>query len=84
MRSHFDPEFSHQSSKTMIPIFSESISRWLDALPGANLAIGARQGEFALNVMKECKRLAFRLIALSLYGDLFNETVRPSHSSTTW
>ncbi|KAL9045363.1 MAG: hypothetical protein Q9214_001576 [Letrouitia sp. 1 TL-2023] len=76
MRSHFDPEFSYQSSRNIIPIFSESINRWLNALPEANLAVRQKPSEFAQNATKECKRLAFRLIALSLYGDLFTETVR--------
>ena len=75
MRSYFDPEFSYQSSRNIIPTFSEYISQWLDNLPKKNLTVQPKQGGFAQDAMKECKLLAFRLIALSMYGDIFDETV---------
>ena len=76
MRSHFDPEFSYQSSRNIIPTFAQHISQWLDKLPRHNLAEQQpKHNDLTRDVMKECKLLAFRLIAISMYGDIFNETV---------
>lgn len=82
MRSYFDPEFSYQSSRSIIPTFSEYIEQWLGSLTKGSLTVQPIMGESAQNVMKECKNLAIRLIALTMYGDSFNESV--STHLATW
>lgn len=76
MRAHFDPEFSFQSSRNLVPAFSEHINQWCNAFSSGNTSQEHLEAEYKISIIKECKLLAFRLIALSLYGDLFNETVR--------
>ena len=76
MRSHFDPEFSFQSSRSIIPIFAEHISLWVDKLPRhSSTEQQPKHKDLTRNVMNECRLLAFRLIAVSMYGEAFNENV---------
>ena len=75
MRSLFDPEFSYQASRSMIPTFSHQINHWLDNPRPENPSGRSIEGAFILSTLKECKLLAFRLIASSVYGDAFDETV---------
>ncbi|KKY25509.1 putative cytochrome p450 monooxygenase [Phaeomoniella chlamydospora] len=73
MRSHFDPEYSHQASTDMIPIFSKEIDIWTEGLargPQGNASIG---GTSVQDVMHVSKVLALRLIALTMYGEALDE-----------
>ena len=75
MRSHFDPEYSHQASTDMIPIFSKEIDIWTEGLargPQGNASIG---GTSVQDVMHVSKVLALRLIALTMYGEALDEEV---------
>jgi hypothetical protein len=72
MRSHFDPEFSHSSSLKMLPTFSKTIISWVEGLSGGE---EKKQEVFAADVVTGCKMLAFRLIAMSIYGEALDEEV---------
>jgi hypothetical protein len=74
MRSHFDPDFSHQAATGMIPLFSTEVAGWIDELPARATHVSANGG-FVEDVVKASKLLSFRLISLTLYGDAFDETV---------
>ena len=60
----------------MIPTFSEQINQWAENLP--TKAVGGRSrpdGSFVQGPEETCKLLAFRLIAMSIYGEAFDEAV---------
>jgi cytochrome P450 len=78
MRSHFDPDFSHQAAAGMIPLFSTEIARWIDEL---SAKAANANGGFVEDVVKASKLLSFRLISLTVYGDAFDETVWSSGAS---
>lgn len=64
----------------MILIFSKHINHWLDRLPqisGTEMA----HDTFVQDTMHHCKLLALRLIALTMYREAFDETVRPPFRS---
>lgn len=75
MRSHFDPDFSHQSAMNMIPLFDREISRWIRELPSKALRTDLPNGGFVEDAVKTSKLLSFRLISLTLYGEAFDEQV---------
>jgi hypothetical protein len=76
MRSHFDPDFSHQAATGMISLFSTEIARWVEELPAKATGANLPNGGFVEDMVKASKLLSFRLISLALYGGAFDETVR--------
>lgn len=76
MRSHFDPDFSHHAATGMAPLFSNEIARWVEELPAKATRANLPNGGFVEDMVKASKLLSFRLISLTLYGDVFDETVR--------
>jgi hypothetical protein len=80
MRSHFDPDFSHQAATGMIPLFTNEIARWVEELPAKATRANLPNGGFVEDMVKASKLLSFRLISLTLYGDAFDETVRLARS----
>ena len=74
MRRHFDPEFSFHASTNMIPLFTKHINNWLDDLP-KNAIAQKPNGAFVQDMMKSSKQVALRLIALTMYGEAFDEAV---------
>lgn len=74
-RKHFYPEFAYQTSLKAIPKFSLNINQWLESLPYETLKPAAPAGTFVIDVKKPSRLLPFRLVALQLYGEAFNDTV---------
>ena len=61
----------------MIPRFSRQINEWADGLPSNHIKGGKIQANeaFVQNAETTCKSLAFRLIAMSIYGEALDEKV---------
>lgn len=60
----------------MIPRFSEQIKEWADNLPqNASRGKSRADGSFVQGPEETCKLLAFRVIAMSIYGEAFDEAV---------
>jgi hypothetical protein len=57
----------------MLPTFDKTIISWVDGLSVGQVK---KQDLFTADVVKGCKLLAFRLIAMSIYGEALDEEVR--------
>jgi hypothetical protein len=67
IRKHFDPEFAYHPTVQGVPRFMDEIHQWIrEITPDASLVINAKQS---------FKFLTFRLLAVQLYGEAFDEKV---------
>ncbi|KAK8143562.1 hypothetical protein G3M48_007056 [Beauveria asiatica] len=78
MRAHFDPEFSHKASMSMVPLYSAEAVRWLTELaqPSSSSSCSSTPstaGGFVRNIAGACRLLPFRLIGLVTYGEAFDD-----------
>ncbi|KAK3298366.1 putative cytochrome P450 [Chaetomium fimeti] len=69
MRSHFDPEFSHQATLRVEPVFKESIDNWLGHLSASTSSASF----FVQDAVTTCRSLALRLLAVMSYGEVMDE-----------
>ncbi|KAL8830865.1 MAG: hypothetical protein Q9191_001190 [Dirinaria sp. TL-2023a] len=56
----------------MVSLFSKHINNWLDDLPKDPIA-QKPNGAFVEDMMKASKQITLRLIALTIYGEAFDE-----------
>ncbi|KAK3693045.1 cytochrome P450 CYP5293A1 [Podospora appendiculata] len=68
MRSHFDPEFSHQKAVQAEPVFHKHIQEWM-----GSLTITQTTSTFVLDALTICRAVSFRLLAIMSYGEVMNE-----------
>ncbi|KAM0666013.1 hypothetical protein ACQRIU_005357 [Beauveria bassiana] len=77
MRAHFDPEFSHKASMSMVPLYNNEAIRWLTELaqPSSSSCSStpSTAGGFVRNIAGACRLLPFRLIGLVTYGEAFDD-----------
>ncbi|KAM3450545.1 hypothetical protein MY3296_006008 [Beauveria thailandica] len=78
MRAHFDPEFSHKASMSMVPLYNAEAVRWLAELaqPSSSSSCSSTPstaGGFVRNIAGACRLLPFRLIGLVTYGEAFDD-----------
>ncbi|KAM3467810.1 hypothetical protein MY5147_008568 [Beauveria neobassiana] len=77
MRAHFDPEFSHKASMSMVPLYNSEAIRWLTELaePSSSSCSStpSTAGGFVRNIAGACRLLPFRLIGLVTYGEAFDD-----------
>ncbi|KAK3332995.1 cytochrome P450 CYP5293A1 [Cercophora scortea] len=70
MRSHFDPEFSHQKALQAEPIFHKHIQEWLASLATTKTRT---TNTFVLDALTICRDVSFRLLAIMSYGEVMDE-----------
>jgi hypothetical protein len=75
IRKHFDPEFSFQTSRDAIPIFTKSVAEWLDRLVPSSYGEKGTTKSFTIDAKAPCKFLTFKLLIIQLYDDVFSEAV---------
>ncbi|KAM3429057.1 hypothetical protein MY4824_008480 [Beauveria thailandica] len=78
MRAHFDPEFSHKASMSMVPLYNAEAVRWLAELaqPSSSSSCSSTPSTasgFVRNIAGACRLLPFRLIGLVTYGEAFDD-----------
>lgn len=79
-RHHLETQFSAPEAASMIIEFQRALGSWADKLPGDSACTTISANTFLADSIAACRQLPFRMIAMSLYGDMLTDEVR--HEST--
>lgn len=62
----------------MILEFQKALTDWATKLPGDSAATPTSPSTFLADSVAACRKLPFRMISMSLYGDMLTDEVRNS------
>ncbi|KAL2004518.1 hypothetical protein VTN00DRAFT_3403 [Thermoascus crustaceus] len=74
-RRHLEAHFSAPECASMILDFQSALDDWAEKLPADFAANSTTSDGFFVDSVEACRQLPFRMIALSLYGDMLTEEI---------
>ncbi|KAJ9293178.1 hypothetical protein DTO271G3_8122 [Paecilomyces variotii] len=74
-RRHLEAHFSAGEAASMILEFQKALTDWATKLPGDSAATPTSPGTFLADSVAACRKLPFRMISMSLYGDMLTDEV---------
>lgn len=77
-RHHLEASFSAPEAASMIIDFQKTLGSWADQLPFDTASTSTSAETFVADSIAACRQLPFRMIAMSLYGDMLTDEVSGS------
>lgn len=74
-RHHLEAYFSAPEAASMIIEFQKTLGFWADKLPQDSGSTATSADTFLADSIAACRQLPFRMIAMSLYGDMLIDSV---------
>ena len=74
-RRHLEAHFSAPEAASLIVDFQKTLNLWATRLPNDPASTATSSHRFLVDSIAACRQLPFRMIAMSLYGDMLTDEV---------